>query len=319
MLKIVVFMSATIIPFELPKNEAVMSVRSLIPDTAMTAEMLGTERNSHALQVSPDGLMLTVGYAVMEASEIWISNRKGQTSEGIILAHDYDSGIALIRPTASLGSAFLETDAAASVNIGDRISIVTSENSKAMDGAVFAKEEYAGRWEYLLDEAFYTVPLCEHWSGAGLLNKEGKLCGIGSLALGLKGPTGDIVPGNLFIPTELVIPYLDYMSENGQKPGPLRPWLGTLVEEHEAKLCVVGLYMGAPAANAGIRTGDVILSVASQPVSSMAGFFRTLWHYGQAGSRIPLTINDGESTKEVILDTIDRNSFFIQQSHNMFN
>ena len=312
-------MSATIIPFELPKNEAVMSVRSLIPETAMTAEMLGTERNSHALQVSPDGLMLTVGYSVMEASEIWISNRKGQTSEGIILAHDYDSDIALIRPTASLGSAFLETDAASTVNIGDRISIVTSENSKAMDSAVFAKEEYAGRWEYLLDEAFYTVPLCEHWSGAGLLNKEGKLCGIGSLALGLKGPTGDIVPGNLFIPTELVIPYLDYMSENGQKPGPQRPWLGTLLEEYDAELCVVGLYMGAPAANAGIRTGDVILSVASQPVSSMAGFFRTLWHYGQAGSRIPLTLKDGESTKEVILDTIDRNSFFIQQSHNMFN
>lgn len=312
-------MSATILPFELPKNEAVMSVHSLIPETAMTAEMLGTERNSHALQVSRDGLMLTVGYSVMEANEIWISNRKGQTAEGIVLAHDYDSGIALIRPTTSLGAAFLETDAAATVNIGDRISIVTSENSKAMDAAVFAREEYAGRWEYLLEEAFYTIPLCEHWSGAGLLNKEGKLCGIGSLALGLKGPTGDIVPGNLFIPTELVIPYLDYMSENGQKPGSRRPWLGTLVEEHESELCVVGLYHGAPAANAGIRPGDVILSIGNQPVSSMPGFFRTLWHYGQAGSRIPLTLKDGEGTREVILDTIDRNSFFIQQSHNMFN
>ena len=85
-------MSATIIPFERPRNESVMSLRSLVPETAMTAELLGTERESNAIQISPDGLMLTVGYSIMEATEVWISNRKGQTAEGIILAHDYDSG-----------------------------------------------------------------------------------------------------------------------------------------------------------------------------------------------------------------------------------
>lgn len=312
-------MSATVIPFERPRNEAVMSVHSLIPSTAMTADFLGTERESHAIQISPDGLMLTVGYSIMEAKEVWITNRRGQTAEGIVLAQDYDSGIALIRPMASLGKAFMETASADTINIGDRAEILTSENSKAMDAVIFAKEEYAGRWEYLLEEAFYTIPLCEHWSGAGLINKEGKLCAIGSLALGLKGPIGDIVPGNLFIPTDLVIPDLDYMSQNGQKPGSRRPWLGTLIEEHESELCVVGLYMGAPASRAGIQTGDIILSVDNQPVSSVAGFFRTLWHYGPAGSKIPLTLKDKEGTREVILDTIDRNSFFVQHSHNMFS
>ena len=312
-------MSATIIPFERPRNEAVMSVRSLVAETAMTAELLGTERESHAIQISPDGLMLTVGYSIMEASEVWISNRKNQTAEAIVLAHDYDSGLALIRPAVSLGDFYLETDSADTINIGDSVEILTSENSKAMEASIFAREEYAGRWEYLLEDAFYTIPLCDHWSGAGLVNQEGKLCGIGSLALGLKGPSGEIVPGNLFIPTDLVMPYLDFMSKHGQKPGSLRPWLGALVEEHESELCVVGLYMGAPAARAGIRTGDIILSVDSQPVSSMAGFFRTLWHYGPAGSKIPLTLKAGESTREVVLDTIDRNTFFIQHSQNMFS
>jgi len=312
-------MSATIIPFELPRNEAVMAVHSIVPDTAMTAEMLGTERESHAIQISPDGLMLTVGYSVMEAGEVWITNRKGQTSEGIVLAQDYDSGLALLKPSASLGKIYLDTGPADSVNVGDRIEILTSENKKAMDAAVFGKEEYAGRWEYLLENAFYTIPLCEHWSGAGLINSTGQLVGIGSFALGLKGPTGDIVPGNLFIPTDLVMPYIDHMCVHGQKPAQSRPWLGTLVEEHESELCVVGLYMGAPAAKAGIRTGDIILSVAGQPVSSMAGFFRTLWHFGPAGSSIPLTLKDGESTRDVVLETIDRNSFFVQQSLNMLN
>ena len=312
-------MSATILPFEMPRNEAVMSVHSLVPETAMTAEILGTERESHAIQVSPEGLMLTVGYSVMEASEIWITNRKGQTSEGIILAQDFDSGIALVRPSVSLGKAYLDTDAAETVTVSDRVEIITSDNTKAMDAVIFAKEEYAGRWEYLLENAFYTIPLCQHWSGAGLLNKAGKLVGLGSLALGLKGPTGDIVPGNLFIPTDLVMPYIDHMQQHGQKPGKRRPWLGTLIEEYESELCVVGLYLGAPAARAGIRTGDVILSVDKQPVSSMAGFFRTIWHYGPAGSRIPLTLKNGDGTREVVLDTIDRNSFFIQHANNMFN
>lgn len=312
-------MSATILPFELPRNEAVLSVHSVIPESAMTAELLGTERESHAIQVSPDGLMLTVGYSIMEATQVWITNRRGQTAEGIVLAQDYDSGIALIRPTVSLGKAYLDTDGADTVNIGDRLEIVTSDNNKAMDTVIFAKEEYAGRWEYLLEEAFYTIPLCEHWSGAGLLNKAGKLVGLGSLALGLKGPTGDIVPGNLFIPTDLVMPYIDHLSTHGQKPGKRRPWLGTLVEEYESELCVVGLYLGAPAAEAGIKTGDIILSVDKQPVSSMAGFFRTIWHYGPAGSQIPLTLKNDDGEREVVLDSIDRNSFFIQHANNMFS
>lgn len=296
-----------------------MSVHSLVPESAMTAELLGTERESHAIQVSPEGLMLTVGYSIMEAEEVWITNRRGQTAEGIVLAQDFDSGIALIRPTTSLGKAYLDTDAAETINIADRVEIITSDNTKAMAAVIFAKESYAGRWEYLLEEAFYTIPLCEHWSGAGLLNKAGKLCGIGSLALGLKGPTGDILPGNLFIPVDLVMPWIDHMSQHGQKPGARRPWLGALVEEHDAEVCVVGLYTGAPAARAGIRTGDIILSVDRQPVSSMAGFFRTLWHYGPAGCRIPLTLKHGAGTREVTVETIDRNSFFIQHSRNMFN
>ena len=119
-------MSATIIPFERPRNESVMSLRSLVPETAMTAELLGTERESNAIQISPDGLMLTVGYSIMEATEVWISNRKGQTAEGIILAHDYDSGLALIRPSASLGKAYLETDSADTINIGDQVEVLTS-------------------------------------------------------------------------------------------------------------------------------------------------------------------------------------------------
>jgi S1-C subfamily serine protease len=312
-------MTAAILPFAHSPHHAMMALHSVVPDTAMTAEMLGTERESHAVQISADGLMLTVGYSIMEADEVWLTNYKGQTAEGIVLSQDYDSGIALLRPSTSLGQVFLESAPVNSFNIGDKTSILSSQDSKAIPVELFAKEEYAGRWEYLLEEAYYTTPLCEHWSGAALINADQQLCGIGSLAIGIKSPQGETVPGNLFIPVELVMPHLEYMSLHGQKPGQLRPWLGTLVEEYNSELHVIGIYHGAPAARAGIQPGDVILSVDQEPVSDMAGFFRTIWRYGPAGSNIPLTLRSGGETRELALETIDRNTFFVQHASNLFN
>jgi S1-C subfamily serine protease len=163
------------------------------------------------------------------------------------------------------------------------------------------------------------MPLCEHWSGAGLLNQQGELVGIGSLALGLSENGGELLPGNLFIPTELVMPHLEHLALHGEAPGQKRPWLGMLAEELDSELHVVGVYNEAPAAAAGIKPGDVILSVGSQPVASLPGFFRTLWHYGPAGSDIPLILKAGEGRREVVLKTTDRTSFFTQHAATTLN
>lgn len=289
-----------------------MALRSEVPESAMTAELLGTARESHAVQVSEDGLMLTVGYSVLEAQEIVVTNRRGQSSEAILLAQDFDSGLALIRPSVALGNSFLEMAPLDTVCVGDNVSIMTSDADKPMAAAVFAKEEFAGRWEYLLEQALYTLPLCERWSGAALLNKDGKLCGLGSLAIGLSIQQ-KVLGGNVFIPVELVMPYLEHMALHGETPGARRPWLGILAEEHEAELHVTGIYADAPADMAGIKPGDVILSVRRQPVASLAGLFRTLWRQGPAGTQIPLTIFNGKETREITLSTTDRNSFFLRR------
>jgi S1-C subfamily serine protease len=318
-------MSATILPFARPPQDALMSLHSKIPDTAMTAELLGTERHAHAVQVTASGLLLTVGYSVMEAAEVWLTNRKGQTTEAIVLAQDYDSGLALLKPGAALGLHHLDTIASAALKPGDALSVLGAGDREAQPVTLHACEEFAGRWEYLLEKAFYTLPLYERWSGAALLDADGRLCGIGSLALGIRtqrnprAANSEVEPGNLFIPVDLVMPHLDYMQAHGQRPGKLRPWLGTLVEEHNSEIYVVGLYTGAPAARAGLRPGDIILSVDRQPVSTMAGFFRTVWRYGPAGTALPLTVSDGKDTRDVVLDTVDRSSFFLHHAHGFFN
>jgi S1-C subfamily serine protease len=311
-------MSATILPFNNPLEDAVISLHSYVPETAMTAELLGTERLSHAIQVSDDGLMLTAGYSVLEATDIVLTNSHGQTTSGILLAQDFDSGIALVKPASSLGRSFLPTASLDSLRVGGRARVLTSD-ANPLDVRVIAVDEFAGRWEYLLEEAIYTMPLCEHWSGAGLLNQDNQLVGIGSLALGLAEDGGEAQPGNLFIPVELIMPHLEYLTLHGESPGQKRPWLGMLAEEVNTELHVVGIYHDAPAAEAGIKPGDVILSVGSQPVASLPGFFRTLWHYGPAGSDIPLVLKADEGRREVVLKTTDRNSFFARQETTTLN
>ena len=296
-----------------------MALRSLVPDSAMTAELLGTERNSHAVQISADGLLLTVGYSVIEANEIWLTNRKGQTSEAIILAQDYDSGIALLKPASPIGLHFFETATNHILKAGEELFIAASEEEELVPVTLNSVGEYSGRWEYLLERALFTLPLYERWSGAALLNSQGQLCGIGSLALGMQNSEGYIEPGNMFIPVDLVTPHLHFLQSHGKKPGQLRPWLGTLIEEHNAEIFIVGIYHGAPAALAGVRPGDIIKAVNGIPVTSVADFLRTMWRQSTAGEEIPLLLSNGKDSREVILESTDRNSFFVQHAASLLN
>ncbi|MES2606103.1 MAG: S1C family serine protease [Pseudomonadota bacterium] len=312
-------MSATILPFVRPPQDALMSVHSMIPETALTAELLGTERNAHAVQVTADGLLLTVGYSVLEAEQVWVTNRKGQSAEAMVLAQDFDSGIALLKPVASIGLHHLPTTTLDEVQIDDDVYIIASGDKDMHKVKVHTLDEFAGRWEYLLEMAIYTQPLYERWSGAALLTSTGKLVGIGSLALGIRLSSGKMEPGNLFIPTELVIPHLEHMQQHGQKPGRVRPWLGAMVEQHNSEVYIVGVYHDGPAAKAGLQPGDIILSVGEKPVNSMAGFFRTVWRYGPAGTPLPLTLSDGKDNRDVMLTTTDRESFFLHYAANLIN
>ena len=312
-------MSATILPFVRPLQDAVLAVHSQVPERALTAELLGTERHGHAVQVTPDGLLLTVGYVVLEADKVWLTNRKGQAAEGIVLAQDHDSGIALLRPLQPIGLHHLPWTPADTLEKGSELQVLAHNEKEPFAVRVHALAEFAGRWEYLLDTAIYTLPLFERWSGAPLLTRDGKLVGIGSLALGMRDSEGKMNPGNLFIPVDLVMPHLRHMQEHGQRPGAVRPWLGAMVEEHNREVYVVGIYHDAPAAKAGLRPGDIILSVNDLPVHSMASLFRTVWELGPAGTPLPLRLSDGKKVRDVVLTTTDRESFFLHYASNLLN
>lgn len=295
-------------------RDAVMQLRAIIPDDAMTSELLGTEREGLAVRIRDDGLALTVGYLCLEAEQIWLSDRAGNTSPAHVIAQDTESGLALVRPDLPLGNGVARTGTLEHVDATRSLQVVNSPNDLAIPCTVVAISEFAGRWEYLIDEALYTVPACDNWGGAALVDPDGTLIGIGSLFLELPGPKGEPVYGNLFVPVELIMPHVDDLCLRGARRTPAPPWLGWMIQEHEGELVVVGIYPDGPAQRAGIRVEDTVSAVNGQPVNQLADLFRTTWQTGAAGVDVPVTLAGGHAPREVLVASVDRNGFFQQRA-----
>lgn len=293
---------------------AMVSIYSRIPESAISAGLLGTERSGHGIRIRADGLIVTVGYLVIEAEQLWLTSQDGHGSPGYVIAHDYDSGLALIRPTIPIGDEYLSPVSKDELQLGDTLLVTGGNEPDVMTCKLLAKQEFAGRWEYLLDEALFTAPACESWAGTGLIGRAGQLYGIGSLKLELPYVQSRNTEGNMFIPVDLIAPFIDEMCTHGQRNIPAKPWLGSLIQEYDGKLVVVGIYRNCPADRAGIQPGEIVVSVNDEPVTSLAELFRKVWSLGSAGVEVPLTISGAGSIRRCCLQSIDRSTVY-QQMH----
>ena len=287
---------------------AMVTISAQIPEHAMTAAILGTERAGHGVRIRADGLIATVGYVVMDADQIWITSHGGQGSPAYVIAQDFDSGIALVKTTMAVGLDYLPLGSRDRVAEG-RPMTVYRHGETVFHCEVVGKREFAGRWEYMLEEALYTAPPCNNWAGAALVGNDDRLYGIGSLLMDIPGTAEGTVLGNMFIPIDLVAPYLDELCEFGQRNKPARPWLGTLIQEYEGKLVVTGVYRDCPADRAGIKPGDFILSIDDEPVNCLSDMFRKVWSMGSAGVEIPVIISTSGKMRTCLINSIDRAVF----------
>jgi len=286
-----------------------VSIKSLIPEDALSASLLGTERQGHGARIREDGLIVTIGYVVHEAEQLWISSSDGMTVPGFVVGYDFDSGLGLVKPTMPLEGPVIPMGSAHALEVGEQVSVAGSQENDIIDAKVVAKQEFAGRWEYLLDEAVFTAPHHDSWSGAAMINARGQLCGIGSLVIQGFDLRGLRTTVNMFVPTELIEPIIDEVCEHGRRLAPARPWLGLLVQDDHEKLMVVGVYPDCPAHKAGLRAGDVIISVDDSPVDDLANMFRTIWSIGDAGVDIPMSILRDSKRIEKVVHSTDRVAF----------
>jgi S1-C subfamily serine protease len=289
--------------------EAVVLVRAEIPEDAYSASTLGTERSGYGAVIREDGLVLTIGYLISEASQIWLTTNGGTLVAGYPLAYDQATGFGLIQPLGKLGVPHLERGVAADVKVGDSAFVIGhGGRAHSLKTQIIAKQEFAGYWEYVLDEALFTAPAHPQWGGAALLDAQGNVIGTGSLLV-QQQLNGEDVHVNMFVPIDLLHPIFDAMLKTGRSPHPPRPWLGMSTQDPGGKLVVSRLSQGGPASKAGIRVGDQVLSVGATNVQSLAEFFRVVWRLGNAGVEVPLTVSRGGEMLHISVKSGDRNDY----------
>lgn len=297
-----------------PVLDAVVQLRSEIPEDAFTASILGTERAGNGVVIRDDGLVLTIGYLITEASSIWLTTNSGRAVAGYPVAYDQVTGFGLVQPLGNLGVSALPRGSASSCAIGDDVIVVGSGGrAHALKAKIIGKREFAGYWEYVLDEALFTAPAHPQWGGTAVVGGDGRLLGIGSLLVE-ENVDNKQTQGNMIVPIDLLDPIMDDMTKLGRSNRPARPWLGMYAAEAGGQIVVGGLAENGPAHRAGIRQGDMVLEVDGQRVSSLADLFRRIWRIGGAGTEIPLTLAREGSLLNVRLQSIDRNDFLKKPS-----
>jgi S1-C subfamily serine protease len=284
----------------------VVALHARVPEDAFTAGILGTERDGSGVLIAPHGVVLTIGYIVTEAEQVWITGADGQVAAGHVLGIDATSGLALVQPLGRFSAPGLMLgDSDALVRGSPAVMVAGGGPHRAVATKVAARQEFAGYWEYLIPGAILTAPAHPAWGGAALLGPDGRVHGIGSLILqaGGKRRGGDM---NMAVPAGLLA--MEALRTTGRGAEPPRPWLGLYATEDEDGVTVVGVADNGPADRAGLREGDRLLAIQGQKIGDLASAWRAAWSAGPAGARVALRISRDGREHEVDVASVDRAS-----------
>jgi len=294
---------------------AVVGVKVKALANARSNDTLGGERSGSGIIIRGDGLVLTIGYLILEADSVQITDSSGTTVPAAIVAYDHASGFGLVRAMGKISGKPIKLGTAAPVAQLDHLMFVSGGDEQTVSIAtVVAKRKFAGYWEYLIDGAIFTAPPRLDHSGAALINKDGELVGVGSLFVMDALEPGEKFPGNMFVPIDILKPILDEMVKSGAQRASHRPWLGVNSLEEDGRVKVMQVNEESPAERAGIVAGDIILAVNGESVESLESFYKKIWLPGaQAGTTYRLSVLHGPQVKEVTVNTIDRAQFMRQK------
>lgn len=286
---------------------AVIRIRTHINPEGRSIPTLGTERSGSGIVIGTDGLILTIGYLMLEAHAAEVVTNDGRTIAADVVGYDHETGFGLLKASASLGVKPIVFGKSAELRVRDPV-LVASFGGPEMVAAVrvVAKREFAGSWEYLLDEAIFTSPPHPAWSGAALINREGRLVGVGSLVVARTLADGEGEPGNMFVPIDRLGPILAELIADGRSQGPAKPWLGLTTEEVRGQLLVSRVVPASPAEKAGVQKGDIVVGVGGARARNLADFYRQVWARGSAGATIPLDVQQNSETRRIDIPSMDR-------------
>ena len=294
--------------------KAIVKIKSVIPANAFTARILGTEREGNGVVIDSKGHILTIGYLITEAETLEVTTEEGKTISASFVGYDHDTGFGLLKANQPLKITPIKLGKSSEVKQGDPILMVGYGGTEsAQAGRVIARKEFAGYWEYLLEDAIYTAPAHTGFGGAALIAPDGKLLGIGSLLTQVIIPGFGSIACNISVPIDLLPPILADLIAKGRTSAAPRPWLGLNAEEAHGRVFVVRVTSGSPAEKAGLQSEDMVLTVKGEEVRGLADFYRKVWALGSAGVEVPLGILRGTRTRDIAVKSVDRNQLLRQK------
>ncbi len=277
--------------FELARAlKSIVTVQASVPEDAFTAQALGESRSGSGVVIRDSGLVLTIGYVITEAENVWLADADGRVTPAHALAVDAESGFGLIQALGDLNCPALELGHSGEASLGDPVTVAAGGGTKPVSAMIGGKHEFAGYWEYFLDEAIFTSPAHPFWGGAGLIDRTGRLIGIGSLHVEQLSDRAGPRDINMIVPIDLLPPILDDLLRYGRVNKPARPWLGVYSAENGDEVIVASVAENGPAAEAGIRRGDVLSSVGGSQIEGLGDFYHKVWSRGSAGVEVPIEI-----------------------------
>ena len=287
---------------------SVVKLRSTAFAGARSSSTLGAQREGTGVVVDATGLVLTIGYLILEAEAIELSTADGTAFPATVVGYDSATGFGLLRSLRPLPLAPITLGRSSSVATRDRVLIVGFDG--VAPAVVVSRRPFVGWWEYLLDEAIYTAPATVNWSGAALLDHEGKLIGIGSLSVNDAMGSASQVPGNMFVPIDLLKPVLNDLVARGKSSVSPRPWLGVQTQDVQGNVIVTRVSPDSPADQAAIRPGDVIVALGGETVTSQVDFYTRLWSRGVAGVEVHLDVLRRGKLQRITVTSADRQNYY---------
>jgi len=290
---------------------SIVKVETRAVPNARSLASLGATREGSGIVIDHEGLILTIGYLIVEADDVKIVDSRGRTLPARIVGYDHATGLGLIKTIVPLDAPGIALGESGRLAERETVLIVNHDGAGDVTLArVVSKRAFTGNWEYQLDQAIFTSPPTLNWSGAALVDKDLKVVGVGSLivreAMGNDVP----LPGNMFVPIDTLKPILADLVQNGRRSGPARPWLGVAADEVSGRLVVSRVSPEGPADLAGVRPGDIILGVGGAGVRTQEEFYRKVWGRGAAGADIPLRVLQGVEVNDLSVHSIDRFEYF---------
>ena len=290
---------------------AIVTIHTEVPASARTARLLGTERDGSGVVIDTEGHILTIGYLIIEASSVEIMLNGSRRIQATVVGNDYRTGFGLVRATEPLDVTPMSLGQSSQLSERTELLVVSDSTPTSIRPTlVTSRREFAGSWEYLLEDAIFTAPPHPRYAGAALIGAEGKLLGLGSLLVNDVLPGRQTLTGNMFIPVDHIKPILGDLIRKGRPAASPQPWLGLFTEEFRDKLIIMSVAPDGPADQAGVRVNDLLLKVAGKPIKDQADFYRKIWALGDAGANIPLTLLQGAEIKEIVVRSSDRESYF---------